>query len=145
MKLWSRTVILYLLIALARSEEQLESDDAKPAGVCNVAECYKLFNSRLEAIEMAVRKIVSAFTSQTSDVFAPIKAILEEDPTIISIMSSNSTTYSSITINTNASSVNNDAFKESKLTNDNYDVLVMFFFNCVFCFRRSETRKEHRS
>ncbi|XP_059351846.1 uncharacterized protein LOC130690021 [Daphnia carinata] len=111
MKLWYQIITLYLLITLARSEEQEENDNAKPAGICNVAECSKLFNPRLEAMEMAVKKIVLAILSQTSDVFAPIKEILEEDPTFSSILPLNSTIYSS---SRKAPSVNNGGHKQDK-------------------------------
>ncbi|XP_045028206.1 uncharacterized protein LOC116935922 isoform X2 [Daphnia magna] len=94
----------------SRSEEQEDNaDDAKPAAICNVVECSKLFNPRLEAMEMAVKKIALAILSQTSDVFAPIKEILEEDPTFTSILSLNSTIYSS---STKAPSVSNGTHKE---------------------------------
>ncbi|KAI9558632.1 hypothetical protein GHT06_015420 [Daphnia sinensis] len=106
MKVWYRIITVYLLIALVRSEE---SDDVKPATICNAAECSNLFNHRLEAMEMAVKKIALAILSQTSDVFAPIKEILEEDPTFTSILSLNSTIYSS---GTKTPSVNNGTHKE---------------------------------
>lgn len=124
MKLWYRIIALYFLIALARSEEQEDNaDDAKPAAICNVVECSKLFNPRLEAMEMAVKKIALAILSQTSDVFAPIKEILEEDSTFTSILSLNSTIYSS---STKAPSVSNGTHKEGKLIKDNHDIFLTF-------------------
>lgn len=49
---------------------------------------------------MAIRTIVTALSSQTSDLFAPIKAILEKDLAVRSILSAtpirqNTTTFSS--------------------------------------------------
>jgi hypothetical protein len=54
----------------------------------------------METIEMAIRTIVTALSSQTSDLFAPIKAILEKDLAVRSILSAtpirqNTTTFSS--------------------------------------------------
>jgi hypothetical protein len=46
----------------------------------------------LETIEAAVRTIVSAVSSQTDDLFAPIKEIFQLDPSVRSILSLNFTT-----------------------------------------------------
>jgi hypothetical protein len=69
---------------LARSAKiQTENRD----GDCITPECQQLPQDRLETIEMAVRTIVTALSSQTSDLFAPIKAILEQDLAVKSILS----------------------------------------------------------
>lgn len=51
------------------------------------AQCYRGLTNRLEVVEVAVRKIISALSYQKNDVFAPINNILEHDPAIRSILS----------------------------------------------------------
>ncbi len=90
-------IIVNLVLVLTRSSNvQPENQDVN----CITPECRQLPQNRMETIEMAVRTIVTALSSQTSDLFAPIKAILEKDLAVRSIISAtpirqNTTTFSS--------------------------------------------------
>jgi hypothetical protein len=79
-------IIIQLVIVFTRSAKiQTENRDAS----CSTPECQQQWpaQNRLEIIEMAVRTIVTALSSQTNDLFAPIKAILEQDLAVRSILS----------------------------------------------------------
>lgn len=90
-------IFIHFVIVLARSEEiQPGNRDV----FCKTPECQQQSpQNRLETIEMAVRTIVTALTSQSSDLFAPIKAIVEKDLAVRSILSA-----TPIRPNTNTSS-----------------------------------------
>jgi hypothetical protein len=88
--LWCRLVFVHFFIVFA-SSELLESENHEgPAKVICNTECNQLQN-RLATIEAAVRTIVSAVSSQTNDLFAPIKEIFQQDPFVRSILSLNYT------------------------------------------------------
>ncbi len=79
-------IIIQFVIVFTRSAKiQTENRDAS----CSTPECQQQWpaQNRLEIIEMAVRTIVTALSSQTNDLFAPIKAILEQDLAVRSILS----------------------------------------------------------
>lgn len=79
-------IIIQFMIVFTRSAKiQTENRDAS----CSTPECQQQWpaQNNLEIIEMAVRTIVTAHSSQTNDLFAPIKAILEQDLAVRAILS----------------------------------------------------------
>lgn len=70
------------------------------AAICNTAECInQQLQSRLDTIESAFRMLVLSLSSQTNDLFTPIKEMLAQDPSVrlIQLETSNfqnSTTFS---------------------------------------------------
>jgi hypothetical protein len=107
--LWCRLVFVHFFIVFA-SSELLESENHEgPAKVICNTECNQLQN-RLATIEAAVRTIVSAVSSQTNDLFAPIKEIFQQDPFVRSIISLNYT--SSIMKNDGKNSGKNSIFQK---------------------------------
>ena len=78
-----------LLIAWGNSEKFKENAASNQASACNTEEC-SLLRNRLETLEDAVRRIVSAIASQKNGPFAPINKILERDPALRAVLSSTS-------------------------------------------------------
>jgi hypothetical protein len=72
------------------SESNHEGPTSTASALCNT-ECNQQLQNRLETIEAVVRTIVSAISSQTDDLFAPIKEIFQLDPSVRSILSLNFT------------------------------------------------------
>ena len=111
--LWCRLVLVHFFIVFA-SSEFLGSENheglAAAKVICNT-ECNRQLQNRLETIEAAVRTIVSAVSSQTNDLFAPIKEIFQQDPFVRSIISLNYT--SSIMRNDDGKNGKNSIFKNS--------------------------------
>jgi hypothetical protein len=91
--MWSRFLLVHCLIVFVRSEVESENHEeptTTASAICNT-ECNQQLQNRLETIEAAVRTIVSAVSSQTDDLFAPIKEIFRQDSSVRSILSFNST------------------------------------------------------
>jgi hypothetical protein len=90
---WFRFWLVHFLIVFVKSELQSENNEgpkSTSSAFCSV-ECNQQLQNRLETIEAAVRTIVSAVSSQTDDLFAPIKEIFQQDPSVRSILSLNFT------------------------------------------------------
>jgi hypothetical protein len=84
MKLHPILIIVCVVFVRSAESQPGENSDA----ICNTPECQQqLLQSRLETIEAAFRTIVTALSSQTSDLFAPVKEILAQDLAINSILS----------------------------------------------------------
>lgn len=90
--LWCRFVLVHFFIVFASSELLESENNEGPAAakvICNTE--FNQLQNRLVTIEAAVRTIVSAVSSQTNDLFAPIKEIFQQDPFVRSIISLNYT------------------------------------------------------
>ncbi|XP_046648597.1 CUB and sushi domain-containing protein 3-like isoform X5 [Daphnia pulicaria] len=87
-------LLVHCFIVFVRSQLHSETHhegSTSTASVLCSAECNQQLQNRLETIEAAVRTIVSAVSSQTDDLFAPIKEIFRQDSSVRSILSFNST------------------------------------------------------
>ncbi|XP_046648599.1 tolloid-like protein 2 isoform X1 [Daphnia pulicaria] len=101
---WFRFWLVLFLIVFVKSELQSENNEgpkSTASAFCS-AECNQQLQNRLETIEAAVRTIVSAVSSQTDDLFGPIKEIFQLDPSVRSILSLNFTTSSTIASSQNS-------------------------------------------
>lgn len=109
-------IIIQFVIVFTRSAKiQTENRDAS----CSTPECQQQWpaQNRLEIIEMAVRTIVTALSSQTNDLFAPIKAILEQDLAVRSILSATPIRPNTNTISSASSSGIKNIMLSSNKTN----------------------------
>jgi hypothetical protein len=98
-------LLVHCFIVFVRSQLHSETHhegSTSTASVLCSAECNQQLQNRLETIEAAVRTIVSAVSSQTDDLFAPIKEIFQLDPSVRSILSLNYTTSSTIASSKNS-------------------------------------------
>jgi hypothetical protein len=101
---WFCFWLVHFLIVFVKSELQSENNEgpkSTASAFCST-ECNQQLQNRLETIEAAVRTIVSAVSSQTDDLFAPIKEIFQLDPSVRSILSLNFTTSSTIASSQNS-------------------------------------------
>ncbi|EFX63910.1 hypothetical protein DAPPUDRAFT_118714 [Daphnia pulex] len=118
---FSKLFLVVVLTALGKPESEAEDNadglqTIEGSAGWDSTECQQL-QDRLEALESAVKSIVSALASQKNEIFAPITAILEQNAALRVILSSplvsqgvieNSTIHPDFsyntTINTNSNS-----------------------------------------
>jgi len=113
---WCRRFLLvHCLVVFVRSETESEnhegSQKSTASAFCNT-ECNHQLLKRLETIEAAVRTIASAVSSQTNDLFAPIKEIFQQDPSVRSILSLNFTSSTIETSKNTTTKINSVTFAQ---------------------------------
>ncbi|XP_046637967.1 uncharacterized protein LOC124316205 isoform X2 [Daphnia pulicaria] len=93
MSYWFKTLLLVVVLTALGKSESVADDNAEDLQTVegsagrDSTECEQL-QDRLEALESAVRSIVSAMASQKNEIFAPITAILEQNAALRVILSS---------------------------------------------------------
>jgi hypothetical protein len=93
MSYWFKALLLVVVLTALGKSESVADDNAEDLQTVegsagrDSTECEQL-QDRLEALESAVRSIVSALASQKNEIFAPITAILEQNAALRVILSS---------------------------------------------------------
>jgi hypothetical protein len=84
------------------------------AGICNTVECInQQLQSRLNTIESAFRMLLLSISSQTNDLFIPIKEMISQDPSIRLILSETHNLLNSTSFSASNESNSNASFKQS--------------------------------
>ncbi|XP_046653142.1 uncharacterized protein LOC124343727 [Daphnia pulicaria] len=127
---FSKLFLVVVLTALGKPESEAEDNadglqTIEGSAGWDSTECQQL-QDRLEALESAVKSIVSALASQKNEIFAPITAILEQNAALRVILSSplvsqgvteNSTIHPDFSYNTTINTNNETDKEEFSLSN----------------------------
>ena len=102
------------------------------AAICHTAECInQQLQSRLNTIESAFRMLLLSISSQTNDLFTPIKEMLSQYPSIRLILSETQNLLNSTTFSASNESHSKASFKQSytQATNGKCcDAEIQFYF-----------------
>jgi hypothetical protein len=124
---FSKLFLVVVLTALGKPESEAEDNadglqTIEGSAGWDSTECQQL-QDRLEALESAVKSIVSALASQKNEIFAPITAILEQNAALRVILSSplvsqgvteNSTIHPDFSYNTTINTNSNSNYYEEE-------------------------------